>query len=93
MESVSAPRKYPDEVCDRAVNLVCSSGDKPAIDATAASRKVGDQLGVHPETLRNWVRQAEIDGGCRPGLSTDDTERIRGLERENLRAAPCERDP
>ena len=38
---------------------------------------------MHPETLRNWVRQAEIDGGVRPGTTTDDTKRLAELEQEN----------
>jgi transposase len=38
---------------------------------------------MHPETLRNWVRQAEIDGGVRPGTTTTDAERIAKLEQEN----------
>jgi transposase len=38
---------------------------------------------MHPETLRNWVRQAEIDGGNRPGTTTSDVERLTLLEREN----------
>ena len=37
-----------------------------------AIKRVADQLGVHPEALRTWVRQAEIDGGVRPGTTTDD---------------------
>ncbi len=41
------------------------------------------QLGMHPETLRNWVRQAEIDGGVRPGTTTDDALRLAELERQN----------
>ncbi|MFC7962860.1 IS3 family transposase [Rhodococcoides kroppenstedtii] len=44
--------------------------------------RVADQLGVHPEALRNWVRQAEIDGGVRPGPTTDDAQRLAELERE-----------
>lgn len=42
-----------------------------------------DQLGVHPEALRAWVKQAEIDGGVRAGTTTGDAERIAQLEREN----------
>jgi transposase len=44
--------------------------------------RVGRQLGVHPEALRGWIRQAEIDGGTRPGTSTEDSRRIAELERE-----------
>ena len=37
---------------------------------------------MHPEALRNWVRQVEIDGGVRPGTTTDDAQRLAELERE-----------
>jgi transposase len=40
-------------------------------------------LGINPETLRNWVTQAEIDEGHRPGTTTDDAARLAELEREN----------
>ena len=50
--------------------------------ARGAIKRVADQLGVHPEALRNWVRQAEIDGGVRPGTTTDDAQRLAELERE-----------
>jgi transposase len=43
---------------------------------------VGGQLGIHPETLRNWVRQAEIDQGHRPGTTTSESERLAELEKE-----------
>jgi transposase len=45
--------------------------------------RVGRQLGVHPEALRGWVKQAEVDNGTRPGVTTDDQKRIAELEREN----------
>jgi transposase len=48
-----------------------------------AIARVADKLGVNRETLRNWVKQAEIDGGQRPGTSTADAQRIAELEREN----------
>ncbi|MHC3004340.1 transposase, partial [Gordonia sp. GN26] len=48
-----------------------------------ALKRIGDQLGVHPEALRTWVKQAEIDGGDRPGTTTSEAERIAQLEREN----------
>jgi transposase len=50
--------------------------------STGAIKRVADQLGVHPEALWNWVRQAEIDGGLRPGTPTDEASRIAELERE-----------
>jgi transposase len=43
---------------------------------------VAAQLGVHREALRTWIRQAEIDGGQRPGTTTGDKQRIAELERE-----------
>jgi transposase len=45
--------------------------------------RVGRQLGIHPEALRGWIRQAEIDGGSRPGVTSEDARRIAELEREN----------
>jgi transposase len=46
-------------------------------------RRIGEQLGINPETLRNWVTQAEIDAGDQPGTTTDDATRLAELEREN----------
>jgi len=54
----------------------------PATKQGAIAR-VAEQLGMHPETLRNWVRQAEVDGGSRAGTTTSDAERLAQLEREN----------
>jgi transposase len=54
---MSAPRKYPDEVRERAVRLALES-ERPIAPVAA-------DLGVHRETLRLWVRQAEADGGSR----------------------------
>ena len=50
--------------------------------ATGAIKRIADQLGIHPEALRTWVRQAEIDGGLRPGTTSDDATRMVELERE-----------
>ena len=55
---------------------------EPATRSGAIARVAG-QLGMHPETLRNRVRQAEIDGGARAGTTTSDAERLAQLEREN----------
>ncbi len=48
-----------------------------------AFKRIGEQLGIHPETLRNWVTQAEVDAGNRPGTTTSDAQRLAELEREN----------
>ncbi|MCU1647554.1 MAG: hypothetical protein JWN03_7829 [Nocardia sp.] len=50
----------------------------------AAMKAVADLLGVGtPETVRKWVRQGEIDGGTRPGVSTDESAELKRLRREN----------
>jgi len=77
-----APRKYSDEMKDRAVRMVTQirreSGQRYGAIAAVAIK-----LGINRETLRGWMRQAEIDSGQRPGTSTTDAQRIAELEREN----------
>jgi transposase len=80
---MGAARKYPDELRDRAVRLVLDVVKDQEASVTAACRKVGGELGIKPDTLRGWARQAQIDRGMRPGTSTADAARIRALEREN----------
>ena len=43
----------------------------------------GEQLGINSDTLRGWVKQAQVDAGLRPGTATADAARVRQLEREN----------
>jgi transposase len=76
-----APRKYPDELRERAVRMVFEIRRQTG-GAPGAIARVADQLGVHREALRGWVRQAEIDDGQRPGTSTSDAQKIAELERE-----------
>jgi transposase len=76
-----APKKYPDEVRERAVRMVFEIREESGQQQGAIAR-VADRLGANRETLRNWVRQAEIDGGKHPGTSTVDGQRIAELERE-----------
>ena len=77
-----APRKYPDELRERAVRMVRDIKTESGKDKDTC-RRVGEQLGIDPETLRGWVNQAEIDDGDRPGVSTDTAARLAELEREN----------
>ncbi len=79
---MSAPRKFSDELRERATRMAVELRRDPAT-RSGAIRRVAEQLGMHPETLRNWVRQAEIDGGVRPGTTTDDVKRLAELEQEN----------
>jgi len=75
---VAAPKKYPDELRERAVRLYRESDPKPVI------RRLAEQLGVHHEALRNWIRQAEADHGERDDrLSTVEREELARLRREN----------
>ena len=50
--------------------------------AKGAIRRIADELGVHPEALRTWVKKAQVDGGLRPGTTTDQAQRIKELEKE-----------
>jgi transposase len=79
----TTPRKCPPELCERAVRLVREAHEEePGRSQTQAHERIGKRLGVHHETLRTWVKQAEVDAGRRPGVTTADSERIRTLERE-----------
>jgi transposase len=79
---MAAPRKYPDELRERATRMAVDARRDPAT-RSGALKRIGEQLGINPETLRNWVTQAEIDDGVRPGTTTDEAARIAELEREN----------
>jgi transposase len=79
---MAPPKKYPDELRERATRMVLEARRDPAA-ATGAIKRIADQLGIHPEALRTWVKRAEIDAGDRPGTTTGDAERIAQLEREN----------
>src|SRR4051812_1782994 len=77
-----APKKYPDEVRERAVRMVFEIRQESGQQQGAVAW-VADKLGVNRETLRNWVKQAEVDGGQRPGTSTAGAQRFAEMEREN----------
>jgi transposase len=75
-------RRYPEELRERAVRMVMEHRKEYASE-WAAIRSLAEKFGTKPETLRLWVRRAEIDGGKRPGITSEERERIRELEREN----------
>ncbi len=79
---MAAPRKYPDELRERATRLAVEARRDPA-SAAGAIKRIADQLGVHPEALRTWVKQAETDDGVRSGATSTEAARIAELEREN----------
>ena len=74
-------KKYPDELRERATRMTLEALADPA-RAKGAVRRIAEELGVHPEALRTWVRQAEIDQGTRPGTTTDEAQRIKELEKK-----------
>ena len=79
-----ALKKYPDELRERAIRFALDLVDGPEqLSVNAASKRVGEQLGIVPDSLRNWVQQARIDAGAKPGLTTDERARLLQLEREN----------
>ena len=77
------PSKHSPEVRERAVRMVLDHAPEHP-SQWAAIRSVGEKLGIRTESLRRWVRQAERDAGKRPGLTTDERERLKQLEREVL---------
>lgn len=80
---MSAPRKYPDELRQRAIRLVRDTENEPGTSRKSVCRRVGQQLGISPDTLRGWVNRDEIDTGDRPGVPTETASRIAELEKEN----------
>jgi transposase len=92
MEPMSAPKqqrpkhgsghRHPPELRERAVRMV-EETIKQTGERHGVVTRVAVQLGLGSETLRHWVKQAEIDTGQRPGTTTTDQQRIAELEKEN----------
>jgi transposase len=74
--------RYPQELRERAVRMVLEHRQEYASEWAAISSLAG-KLGMTPETLRIWLRRAEVDGGQRPGLTSTERQRMQELEREN----------
>src|SRR4051794_165269 len=84
MRPMPAPRKYPQELRERAMRLVQEARkEDPELSLHAAVKRIAQRTGVNPDTMRNWCKQAAIDAGERPGTTTSDAERIKQLEAEN----------
>lgn len=79
---MARPSKYSRELRERAVRMVLESkGEYPS--EFEAIRSIATKLGIgSPETLRKWVRRAEIDGGQRPGKTSEEIAEIRELKKE-----------
>jgi transposase len=75
-------RRYPPELRERAVRMVLETIEQTG-ERFGVITRVARQLGVGTESLRGWVRQAEVDGGQRPGITTAEQRRIAELERDN----------
>jgi transposase len=73
---------YPQELRERAVRMVVEHQDEHP-SQWAAICSIAAKFGISSETLRQWVRRAETDEGLRPGLTTQERERLKQLEREN----------
>jgi transposase len=80
---MARPSSYPKELRDRAVRMVAEVRPNYPSEFEAI-RAVAQKLGIgSAETLRKWVRRAEIDTGARPGVSSEETAEIKRLRREN----------
>lgn len=81
--SANSSRRYPPELRERAVRMVVEVRDQHETE-WAAMRAVSELLGIGTtETVRKWVRQAEIDAGSRPGVSSEESAELKRLKREN----------
>jgi len=79
---VPTNKPYPKELREQAVALVLEwRRERNRTDG--GLNEIGEKLGVHPESLRNWVKRHQVDAGERPGLTTDERARMKELEREN----------
>ena len=78
-----APRKYPNELRERAQRLVVEAREQePELSLTAAVNRIGPRVGVQPDTLRGWFKRADVDAGRAPGTTTSDAAKLKELERE-----------
>ena len=74
-------RRYSPEEKQAAVRMVRSLQAETGM-THGAVRRVAEQLGYGVESVRSWVKQADVDEGIRPGLTTSEAGRVRDLEQE-----------
>lgn len=74
--------KYPEELRERAVRMVLDHGHEYGSQWEAIC-SVAEKLGPKAETVRLWVRRAEVDAGRRPGPTSDELTELKRLRREN----------
>jgi transposase len=83
MQTMPAPRKYPQELRDRSIRLVREAmKEEPDVSLNKMVIRIGQRVGVNPDTLRGWVKQARVDAGEVPGTTTGDAARLKQLEAE-----------
>ena len=80
-DSKQLNRRYPSELRARGVRMVLEEFERSG-ERHGVVTRIAAQLGVGTESLRKWVKQAEVDDGRRPGATTSEQERIATLERE-----------
>jgi len=78
---MSGQPRYSPELRERAVRMVSDQREDYKSE-WAVVCAISKLFGMSPETLRTWVRRAQVDGGTRPGLSSDERARLKQLERE-----------
>ena len=79
---MNTQKRYSSEFRERAVRLI-DEEMKGGKSQWAAIQSIAQKLGCTPESLRRWTRRVEVDEGRRPGLTTEERERLKALEREN----------
>jgi transposase len=74
-------KPYPQDLRDRAVRLVLETRDQYKT-LNQAIHSIAVKLDVGPESLRKWVRQAEVDAGTRPGTTTEESAEVKALKKQ-----------
>jgi transposase len=80
---MSDKRHYSPEVRERAIRMVREQRDHFNSE-WAAIRSIAEKFGCKAETLRLWIRRDERDSGQRPGPTSEDSEELKRLKRENF---------